>query len=136
MKKELLKLQSRNREINARLDEMYSKAESEKREFTAEEAMEEKSLKRELEQNHREIMLSNDEAAIGQLREQKKKRNIRKKQQKAIIIMAIAVVLLAIALIVILIIILIILIIVKTNKKKKVNNSKKAQTEKVEVLNI
>ena len=73
MKKELLKLQSRNREINDRLGEMYSKAESEKREFTAEEAMEEKSLKRELEQNHREIMLSNDEAAIGQLREQKNK---------------------------------------------------------------
>ena len=73
MKKELLKLQSRNREINDRLGEMYSKAESEKREFTAEEAMEEKSLKRELEQNHREIMLSNDAAAIGQLREQKNK---------------------------------------------------------------
>ena len=73
MKKELLKLQSRNREINDRLGEMYSKAESEKREFTAEEAMEEKSLKRELEQNHREIMLSNDAAAIGQLREQQDK---------------------------------------------------------------
>ena len=73
MKKELLKLQSRNREINDRLGEMYSKAESEKREFTAEEAMEEKSLKRELEQNHREIMLSNDAAAIGQLREEKNK---------------------------------------------------------------
>ena len=73
MKKELLKLQSRNREINDRLGEMYTKAESEKREFTAEEAMEEKSLKRELEQNHREIMLSNDAAAIGQLREEKNK---------------------------------------------------------------
>ena len=73
MKKELLKLQSRNREINDRLGEMYSKAETEKREFTAEEAMEEKSLKRELEQNHREIMLSNDAAAIGALREQKDK---------------------------------------------------------------
>ena len=73
MKKELLKLQSRNREINDRLGEMYSKAETEKREFNAEEAMEEKSLKRELEQNHREIMLSNDAAAIGALREQKDK---------------------------------------------------------------
>ena len=73
MKKELLKLQSRNREINDRLGEMYSKAETEKREFTAEEAMEEKSLKRELEQNHRTIMLSGDAAAIGQLREQQDK---------------------------------------------------------------
>ena len=73
MKKELLKLQSRNREINDRLGEMYSKAETEKREFTAEETLEEKSLKRELEQNHREIMLSNDAAAIGALREQKDK---------------------------------------------------------------
>ena len=73
MKKELLKLQSRNREINDRLGEMYTKAGNEKREFTAEEAMEEKSLKRELEQNHREIMLSNDAAAIGALREQKDK---------------------------------------------------------------
>ena len=73
MKKELLKLQSRNREINDRLGEMYTKAENEKREFNVEEAMEEKSLKRELEQNHREIMLSNDAAAIGALREQKDK---------------------------------------------------------------
>ena len=73
MKKELLKLQSRNREINDRLGEMYSKAETEKREFTAEELSEEKALKRELEANHREIMISGDAAAIGALREQQDK---------------------------------------------------------------
>ena len=49
MKKELLKLQARNREIQARLGEMYDKAESEKREFNAEEAREERELKHELE---------------------------------------------------------------------------------------
>ena len=73
MKKELLKLQARNREIQARLGEMYDKAESEKREFNAEEAREERELKHELESNHREIMNSCDAAAIGALREQQDK---------------------------------------------------------------
>ena len=69
-KEELLKLQARNREINATLGQMYVKAENEKREFTPEEGAEEKALKRELEANHREIMMSGDEAAIAALREQ------------------------------------------------------------------
>ena len=73
MKQELLKLQARNREINASLGQMYEKAENEKREFTPEETAQEKALKRELEANHREIMLSGDEAAIGALREQQDK---------------------------------------------------------------
>ena len=73
MKKELLKLQARNREINDRLSEMYAKAETEKREFNEAELAEEKKLTRELEANHREIMLSGDAAAIGQIREQKDK---------------------------------------------------------------
>ena len=72
-KEELLKLQARNREINATLGQMYVKAENEKREFTPEEASEEKALKRELEANHREIMMSGDEAAIAALREQQDK---------------------------------------------------------------
>ena len=72
-KEELLKLQARNREINATLGQMYEKAEKEKREFTPEETAEEKTLKRELEANHREIMLSGDAAAIGALREQQDK---------------------------------------------------------------
>ena len=73
MKKELLKLQARNREINDRLTAMYVKAENEKREFNDEENREERELKRELEQNHREIMNSCDAAAIGALREQQDK---------------------------------------------------------------
>ena len=73
MKKELLKLQARNREINDRLTAMYVKAENEKREFNEEENREERELKRELEQNHREIMNSCDAAAIGALREQQDK---------------------------------------------------------------
>jgi hypothetical protein len=73
MKKELLKLQARNREINDRLTTMYVKAENEKREFNEDEQREERELKRELESNHREIMLSGDAAAIGALREQQDK---------------------------------------------------------------
>lgn len=73
MKRELLKLQARNREINDRLGEIYTKQENEKREATQEEALEVRNLTRELEANHREIMLSNDAAAIGALREEKDK---------------------------------------------------------------
>ena len=72
-KEELLKLQARNREIQATLGQMYDKAGNEKREFTPEEVKEEKALKREIEENHREIMLSGDEAAIAALREQQDK---------------------------------------------------------------
>ena len=72
-KEELLKLQARNREILATLGQMYDKDGNEKREFTPEEASEEKALKRELEANHREIMMSGDEAAIAALREQQDK---------------------------------------------------------------
>ena len=72
-KEELLKLQARSREINATLGQMYDKAEKEKREFTPEEAAEEKALKRELEANHREIIMSGDEATIAALREQQDK---------------------------------------------------------------
>ena len=73
MKKELLKLQARNREINDRLGEIFTKQENEKREANEEEAREVKNLTRELEANHREIMLSNDAALIGALREQQDK---------------------------------------------------------------
>lgn len=73
MKKELIKLQTRNREINDRLSEIYTKAENEKRELNAEELAEEKKLTRELEANHRNIQMSGDAALIGQMREQQNK---------------------------------------------------------------
>ena len=73
MKKELLKLQARNREINDRLGEIFTKQENEKREANEEEVREVRNLTRELEANHREIMLSNDAALIGALREQQDK---------------------------------------------------------------
>ena len=69
-KEELLKLQARNREIQSDFSKMYLKAEQEKRELTAEESQKERELKAEFEQNCREIMNSNNEAAIAQLREQ------------------------------------------------------------------
>ena len=69
-KKELAKLQSRNREIQSRLREIYTKMETEKRdEYSAEEKREVENLNNELEDNRREIMLSKDEAAIAELRE-------------------------------------------------------------------
>ena len=68
-KEELLKLQSRNREISSQLGEIYSKLETEKREATEDERHEVKKLERELEDNRREIMLSADEASIGAIRE-------------------------------------------------------------------
>ena len=73
MKKELLKLQSRNRDIQDRLREIYTKLENEKRELSEEEVREVNKLNREIEENHREIMLSHDAEAIGQIREQKDK---------------------------------------------------------------
>ena len=69
-KKELAAKAARNREIQARMSAIYLKMEKEKREeYTAEEKREMDELKHELEDNHREIMLSKDEAAIAELRE-------------------------------------------------------------------
>ena len=58
MKKELLKLQARNREINDRLTAMYVKAENEKREFNDEENREEREARElaEREQKEREAV--------------------------------------------------------------------------------
>ena len=69
-KEELKKLQARNRELQSNLGNLYQKAENEKRELTAEEQMQERAWNAEIEANHREIMMSKDEAAIAQLREQ------------------------------------------------------------------
>ena len=70
MKKELLKLQARNREIQSRLREIYLKMEKEKRtDYSEEEQREVESLNNELDDNRREIQLSKDEAAIAELRE-------------------------------------------------------------------
>ena len=70
-KKEIMKLQSRNREIQSRLREIYTKMETEKRdEYSAEEKREVSELNNELEANRREILLSKDEAAIAEMREQ------------------------------------------------------------------
>lgn len=68
-KKELMKLQARNREINSELGKLYSKAETEKRELNEQEIAQERELTKELQENHREIMMSGDEAAIANLRE-------------------------------------------------------------------
>ena len=68
-KQELLKLQARNREINSELGKLYEGAEAAKRELNAEEIAKERELTKELQENHREIMMSNDEAAIANLRE-------------------------------------------------------------------
>jgi hypothetical protein len=68
-KKEIMKLQARNREINDSLSAMYEKAEKEKRELTAEEIKQEQKLSRELASNHREIMLLADEATASNIRE-------------------------------------------------------------------
>ena len=69
-KKELAKLAARNREIQARMGAIYLQMEKEKREdYTDAEKREVADLKHELEENHREIMNSKDEAAIAELRE-------------------------------------------------------------------
>ena len=69
-KKEIAAKAARNREIQSRMSAIYLKMEKEKREeYTAEEKREMDELKHELEDNHREIMLSKDEAAIAELRE-------------------------------------------------------------------
>lgn len=69
-KKEIAAKAARNREIQARMSAIYLKMEKEKREeYSPEEKREIDELKHELEENHREIMLSKDEAAIAELRE-------------------------------------------------------------------
>ena len=69
-KKELQKLAARNREIQSRMGAIYLQMEKEKREeYTDAEKREVDELKHELEENHREIMNSKDEAAIAELRE-------------------------------------------------------------------
>lgn len=69
-KKEIAAKAARNREIQARMSAIYLQMEKEKREeYTAEEKREMDELQHELEDNRREIMLSKDEAAIAELRE-------------------------------------------------------------------
>lgn len=70
-KKEVMKKAARNREIQARMREIYTKMEKERREeYTEEEKREMAELTSELEDNRREILLSKDEAAIAEIREQ------------------------------------------------------------------
>ena len=70
-KKEVMKKAARNREIQARMREIYTKMEKERREeYTEEEKREIAELTSELEDNRREILLSKDEAAIAEIREQ------------------------------------------------------------------
>ena len=68
-KEELKKLQARNRELQANLRERYSTAAKEKRELTAEEQANERAWSAEIQDNHREIMMSGDDKAIAALRE-------------------------------------------------------------------
>ena len=70
-KKEVMKKAARNREIQARMREIYTKMEKERREeYTEEEKREMAELTSELEDNRREILLSKDEAVIAEIREQ------------------------------------------------------------------
>ena len=70
-KKEVMKKAARNREIQARMREIYSKMEKEARqEYNEQEQREMAELTHELEENRREILLSNDEASIAEVREQ------------------------------------------------------------------
>jgi len=68
-KEEMKKLQARNRELQANLRSLYTTAEKEKRELTVEEQAQERAWSNEINDNHREIMMSGDEAAIAKLRE-------------------------------------------------------------------
>ena len=69
-KKEVMKKAARNREIQARMREIYTKMMKEKREeYNEEEKREIAELTEELNENRREILLSNDEAAIAEIRE-------------------------------------------------------------------
>ena len=70
-KKEVMMKAARNREIQGRMREIYTKMEKERREeYNEEEKREMAELTHELEENRREILLSNDEAAIAEVREQ------------------------------------------------------------------
>lgn len=69
MKKSLNELQFRNKDINDRLGEIYTKAANEKRELNAEEKTEVSLLTNELEANRREIMLAADASTIANIRE-------------------------------------------------------------------
>ena len=70
-KKEVMKKSARNREIQARMREIYTKMEKERREeYNEQEQREMAELTHELEENRREILLSKDEAAIAEIREQ------------------------------------------------------------------
>ena len=69
-KKEVMKKAARNREIQARMRDIYTKMMKEKREeYNDEEKREIAELTEELNENRREILLSNDEAAIAEIRE-------------------------------------------------------------------
>ena len=69
-KKEIMKKAARNREIQARMREIYTKMMKEKRdEYNEEEKREIAELTEEFNDNRREILLSNDEAAIAEVRE-------------------------------------------------------------------
>lgn len=72
-KKEIMKLMSRNREIQDSFAAMYDKAEKEKRELTAEEKVQEEQLKREFETNQRSIKMYADEATVAGIRESENK---------------------------------------------------------------
>ena len=68
-KEEMKKLQARNRELNANLRSLYMTAEKEKRELNEQELAQEREWSAEIKANHREILMSGDEAAIANLRE-------------------------------------------------------------------
>ena len=72
-KKEIMKLMSRNREIQDSFAAMYDKAEKEKRELTTEEKAQEEQLKREFETNQRSIKMYADEATVAGIRESENK---------------------------------------------------------------
>lgn len=72
-KKEIMKLMSRNREIQDSFAAMYDKAEKEKRELTTEEKVQEEQLKREFETNQRSIKMYADEATVAGIRESENK---------------------------------------------------------------
>ena len=63
------KLQARNRELDANLRSLYMTAEKEKRELNEQELAQEREWSAEIKANHREILMSGDEAAIANLRE-------------------------------------------------------------------
>ena len=68
-KEEMKKLQARSRELQANLRSLYVTAGKEKRELTDEEKAQEREWNAEILDNHREIMMSGDDAAIAKLRE-------------------------------------------------------------------